>query len=127
MNHNLTPTQPLATDLAESAAHRADDALQVAKQAADRAANSVQSGLDNLRETVPPAIGRAAAQAEDLTRRMIDRTRHAAEAVQHRAADLGDAAAVRIKHQPMRSMLVAAAAGVLATLLLQWLSRPGRS
>jgi hypothetical protein len=127
MNQTVASNPPLATDLAETAAHRTDNALQGAKHAADRAAQSLQSGLDHLRDTIPPAVGRAAAQAEDMSRRLIGRSRQAAQTMQHRAADLGDAAAVRIRDQPMKAVLLAAAAGALATLLMQWLVRPGHS
>jgi len=127
MNQTVTPTPPLAGDMAERAATRTDDALLGVKNAADEATRSVQAGIDagidQLRETVPAAVSRAAASAEDLTRRLIDRTRQAAETVHHRAVDLGDATAVRIKDRPMKAVLIATALGAAATLLIQRLSR----
>jgi hypothetical protein len=62
-------------DVAERVAHKADDALVGAKRVAANAAQSVQSGLDDLRDRVPGAMSRAAAQCEDLTRRGLDRAR----------------------------------------------------
>jgi ElaB/YqjD/DUF883 family membrane-anchored ribosome-binding protein len=111
-------------DVAERVAHKADDALVGAKRVAANAAQSVQSGLDDLRDRVPGAMSRAAAQCEDLTRRGLDRARLAADDVRHRAADLGDATKHRIQDEPVKAVLIAAAVGAAATLLVQWLSRP---
>jgi ElaB/YqjD/DUF883 family membrane-anchored ribosome-binding protein len=111
-------------DMAERVAHKTDDALVGAKRMAANAAQSVQSGIDDLRDRVPGAMSRAAAQAEDLTRRGLDRARETADVVRHRAADLGDATKHRIQDEPVKAVLIAAAVGAAATLLVQWLSRP---
>jgi ElaB/YqjD/DUF883 family membrane-anchored ribosome-binding protein len=119
-NPNMSPE--LASDVAERAANRADEALVGAKRVASDTARSVQHGIDQLRENIPSAISRAAAQAEDLTRRGVERARHAADDVRHRASDLGDATVHRIQDEPVKAVLIAAAVGAVATLLVQWLS-----
>ena len=127
MDQTVTPTPPLASDMAETAANRTDDALLGIRRAADQAVHSVQAGIDagidRLRDTVPAAVSRTTAGAEDLTRRAIERTRQAVEEMHRRASHLGDAATLRIKDQPIRAVLVAAALGAAAALLLQWWSR----
>lgn len=112
------------SDLAERVAHTTDDALVGAQRVAANAAQSVQSGIDTLRERVPGAMSRAAAQAEELTRRGLDRARQAGDELRHRAADLGDATKHRIQDEPVKAVLIAAAVGAAATLLVQWLARP---
>jgi ElaB/YqjD/DUF883 family membrane-anchored ribosome-binding protein len=119
---NSTMTPDLAGDVAERAARRTDEALLGAKRVAGDTARSVQSGLDELRDRVPGAITRAAAQAEELTRRGVERARHAADDVRHRALDLGDRTVHRIQDEPVKAVLIAAAVGAVATLLVQWMS-----
>lgn len=118
--HNSPSTTP---DYASEAASRTDDALLGARRVADNAARSVQAGLDDLRDRVPGAITRAAAQAEDLTRRGVERARHAADEVRHRATDLSDRTVHRIQDEPVKAVLVAVALGAAATLMVQWLTR----
>ena len=123
MNTTVTPNPKMSGNMAERAAGRADDALLGARRFADQAAHTVQAGIDDLRDAVPGAVSRVAAGAEDLTRRGLERARLAADAVRHRAADLGDATAHRIQDQPMKAVLIAAAVGAGAMLLMQWLAR----
>lgn len=118
--HNSPSTM---TDYAAEGAARTDDALLGARRVADNAARSVQAGLDDLRDRVPGAITRAAAQAEDLTRRGVERARHAADEVRHRATDLSDRTVHRIQDEPVKAVLVAVALGAAATLMVQWLTR----
>jgi ElaB/YqjD/DUF883 family membrane-anchored ribosome-binding protein len=121
---NSIHTTPSATsDYAGEGAARTDDALLGARRVADNAARSVQAGLDARRDRGPGAITRAAAQAEDLTRRGVERARHAADDVRHRATDLSDRTVHRIQDEPVKAVLVAVAVGAAATLLVQWLSR----
>lgn len=101
----MTPTPALAGDMAERAAEHADDAL-----------HAVQAGVAGLRERVPEALSRATAQAEDLARRGLERV-----------AEAGDAARWRIKDEPVKAVLLAAALGAGALLLVQWLSQRRRS
>lgn len=124
-NPNMSPE--MASDMAERAASRADQALVGAKRVASEAERSMQQGIDHLRDSVPGAVSRAAAQAEDLTRRGLERARHAAEDVRHRAVDLGDATVHRIQDEPVKAVLIAAAVGAAATLLVQWLSHSSHS
>jgi ElaB/YqjD/DUF883 family membrane-anchored ribosome-binding protein len=120
----MTPMTPgVATEVGERMASRTDEALNSVKRAASNTERSLQAGLDGLRDTVPGAVTRAAAQAEDLTRRGLEHARHAADEARHRAADLGDRTVHRIQDEPVKAVLIAVAAGAAATLLVQWLSR----
>jgi ElaB/YqjD/DUF883 family membrane-anchored ribosome-binding protein len=118
-----TPMPELASGLADRAANKADQALVATKRAAETTANAVQSGLDGLRETVPTALTRTAAQADELTRRGIERARHASSAVRERAHLVGDQTVGYIRDEPVKAVLMAAGAGALAALLLGWLNR----
>jgi ElaB/YqjD/DUF883 family membrane-anchored ribosome-binding protein len=123
MSRISTPTmsEPIA-ELGDRAAARADEALLSTKRMAENTARSVQASLDGLRDTVPGAISRAAAEADDLTRRGIERARSAASQVREQAVHAGDITVDRIKADPVKAVLIAAAAGAAAALIVQWLA-----
>ncbi len=125
MNHQMNPGNgpELAADLSDRAANKADQALQSTRRMGSDVAQAVQSGIDGLRESVPSAISRATTQAEDLTRRGIERARQASAAVRDKATRVGDQTVGYIKDEPVKAMLVAAAAGAVAALLIGWLGR----
>ncbi len=120
---NTSNTIKAASDLADSAVAITDKARVATKQAADTVADEIESGVDSLRKTVPEALSRATAQAEDLARLGIERARRASGAVRQQAVRMGDQTVGYIKDEPVKSMLIAAAAGAAAALVVGWLSR----
>ena len=125
MNHQLSPTSGPdgLNDLSDRAANKADQALQSTRRFGAEAAQAVQDGIDGLREGVPSAISRATAQAEDLTRRGMERARQASATVRDKAVQVSDQTVGYIKDEPVKAVLVAAAAGAVAALLIGWLTR----
>jgi ElaB/YqjD/DUF883 family membrane-anchored ribosome-binding protein len=121
-----TSSPELASDTAERLANKADDAIRSSKRVVANSAQAVQTGLDELSEKVPAAVSRVAARAEDVTRRGIERARQTAADARHRATEVGDATIDRIKADPVKAVMIAAAAGAATALLLQWLSRSRR-
>jgi ElaB/YqjD/DUF883 family membrane-anchored ribosome-binding protein len=71
---------------------------------------------------VPAAVS-LAAQAENLTRRGIERVRQTAALARDRASQVSDATVERIRADPVKAVILAAAAGAVTALLVQWLSR----
>ena len=99
-------------ELAETAASRTDQAL-----------GSIKSGIDTLREAVPTAFSRAAAQVDDLTRRSVERAREAGTDVRDQVVRASDRTVGYIKDEPVKSVLVAAATGAAVALLVGWAMR----
>ena len=60
---------------------------------------------------------------EDLARLGIERARRASGAVRQQAVRMGDQTVGYIKDEPVKSMLIAAAAGAATALVVGWLSR----
>ena len=116
-----TPVTTPTADMAGRVAGRADEAIIGTKRMVEQSARSMQNGLDGLRDTVPGAITRTAQQAEDLARRGIEQARLTADQVRSRAMQASDMAADRIRTDPLKSVLIAAAAGAATALLVQWL------
>lgn len=109
--------------LADRSANRADEAIDNSKRAAQAALNSVQDGVDQLREAIPSAFTRAAAQVESLTRHGIDRARQASADMRKQVNQAGDRTVQYIKDEPVKSVLVAAVAGAALVGLIGLLTR----
>lgn len=114
--HTPSPATMEATQavdaLADQAATKADATL-----------DSLRNGVDHLREAVPGAFARAAAQVEELTRRGVDRAREAGQVAREQALRAGDATVMKIRDEPVKAVLVAAAAGAALAALIGWMAR----
>jgi ElaB/YqjD/DUF883 family membrane-anchored ribosome-binding protein len=130
MNSNtdsLFPTStPVYGDAAERLTNRDDDAFRSGERVVATTAQSVRSGLDEPSERVPAPVSRVAAQAEDLTRRAIERARQRGGLARDRASQVSDATVERIRADPVKAVMLAAAAGAVTAWLVQWLSRSRR-
>lgn len=104
----------------------ADEAQRRTQEVADSAADKLHQGVDELRTRIPETVGSAAARAEDLARRSLDRARDMANQARHRASEVRHATTERIQADPMKALLIAAAAGAATALLVRWLSHPRR-
>jgi len=109
--------------IADQAAAKADRALSATKRAANGALDSLQHGVDALQDQAPGALSRAAAQVDELTQRGVERARQAAADVRLQAERAGDRTVGYIRDEPVKSMLIAAAAGAAITALIAALSR----
>lgn len=127
MNYTNSPNAnavgEAASDLAHSAARGTEHAISATQRVTQRAADTVQNKLDSLRDSLPSAISRAGQQADELTRAGIERARSASTAVREKAAQSGDQMVTYIRDEPVKAVLVAAAAGALTAVLLGWLNR----
>lgn len=109
--------------LTDRAAAKADEAIDSSKRASQDALNAVQAGVDELREAIPSAFARAAAQVEALTRQGLERARQCSTDVRDQVNQAGDRTVKYIKDEPVKSVLYAAAAGAAVVGLISLLSR----
>ena len=125
MNATLNPSSgPIAREvesLARSAADRADRALDATQGALD----SLQHRVEDARDRAPGALGRAAAQRDDLKRRGVETARQVGTTVKDQAMRTTERTAGYIKDEPLKSMLIAAAAGAALAALVGLASRSG--
>lgn len=121
--NSRTTAQSTANDLADQAASKADLALKSTRRVANDALDSMESGVDSLRETVPAAFSRAAAQVEEITRRGLDRAKEASMGMRDQVYKAGDRTVGYIKDEPVKAVLVAAATGAAVALLVGWAMR----
>lgn len=108
-----------ADQMAAQLAAKAHGAVDATRQRANGALDSIDSGVDHMREAAPSAFSRAAAQMEALSRR----ARETSNQVRDRAHQAGDRAVGYIQHEPVKSVLIAVAAGAAVAMLAGWFAR----
>ena len=87
------------------------------------AADTLTDGLHEAGNIASSAFSRAAAQMEELTRRGMDRARETSLQVRDQANRAGDRAVGYIQDEPVKSVLIAVAAGAAVAMLAGWFAR----
>ncbi|HOB92734.1 MAG TPA: hypothetical protein PK306_04125 [Aquabacterium sp.] len=127
MNHaTLSPTTSY-DDMAQKVTDKADDMIGTARQAADGALDSLQEKATHLASVAPGTLSRVAAQIDDLTRRGMERAKAATDTAKDQAALAGDRTVSYIRNEPVRAVLIAAAAGAAVATLIGLLSSNRRA
>lgn len=122
---NAQTTTAAVDSLAERAATKAAAAIDSTKDVTNRALDSLHGSVDNARQSVPEAFGRAAAQVEELTRRGLERARNVSSGVKDQVSRAGDQTVLYIKDEPLKAVLIAAGIGAGLALLARALMRRG--
>ncbi|MFT3849797.1 MAG: hypothetical protein QM739_14325 [Propionivibrio sp.] len=100
---------------------RANDAVETLPDAADRTLDSVQHGVNNLREQIPEQVARAADGLRCLARSGMERALNACHAAKGRIDNAGERTVSYVRQEPMKSVLIAAASGAaLVGVLSLW-------
>lgn len=84
----------------------------------ERLADRASGALHSVRERVVPAASRLASQAEDLAHRSADALLDRGYQVRDRALDIGDRSVRYVRDEPVKSVLIAAAAGAALIAVL---------
>ena len=101
--------------LADQAALAADQAIRSAQRSANETLDRVADGVQDLRQDAGPLLNRAADQASALAQRGAAAVRAGSDQVRDRARRVSASTARYINDEPVKAILIAAAAG--ATLL----------
>lgn len=121
---NDTTLAPTAYDtLAQKATDRAEDAIGSARKAADSALDSLQDKASHLATVAPGTLSKVAAQIDELTNRGVERAKAASATAREQAARAGDRTVSYIKDEPVKSVLIAAAAGAAIAALIGLVAR----
>jgi ElaB/YqjD/DUF883 family membrane-anchored ribosome-binding protein len=131
MNHDkpytaatTTPTSAAAEKMGEytdRAAVKAEHAIESTKNAANHALDSLHGKVEDLRNTVPGAVSRAAAQVDELAHKSIERARAASAQVREQMHVAGDRTVNYIRDEPVKAVLIAAATGAVVAMLMSWM------
>lgn len=112
-----------AAELANRLAREADHAIDATRQSANGALDRLSVGVDHLHDAAASRLDQVASQAEDLRRRSAERARQMGSDLREQVAHAGDVAASTIRHDPLKSVIVAAATGAAVAVLVGWISR----
>ena len=113
----------LAEKAVAKSSAKADETLASTQRTVADAEKSIQAGLRQVKEAVPVTLSRAANHAEELARSGIDKARAAGASVSVKANKAGEQTADYVRSEPTKALLMAAAAGAVATLLVGWATR----
>ena len=110
-------------DITRRAADKADSAIDSAQRFTIGALDTLQDKVHAARDQAPGALSRAAEQVDELTRRGIEAAKSAKATVQEQAQRAGDRTVGYIKDEPVKAILIAAAAGAGLVALISVLTR----
>lgn len=125
-----TTTLPRSTNadhLVDQAADKVDQSVNSAKRVATDTLDQLQEGIARVRDSIPNTMSRTASQVEDLARRSVERARELKGDVSDRVERATDQTIGYIKDEPVKSVLIAAAAGAVLALVVGSLARSNQS
>ena len=111
---------PLTHDIADGAARPVGSLMHSADQALDKLSDTAKE----LRQEVSPLLQRAGEQAEALARRSSEAIRERTQQLREQTLRASDNTVNYIRAEPVKSVLIAAAAGVALVALLGLLRKP---
>ncbi len=111
------------TNIADQAAQTADEAIKSTQQVANQALDSLAGSVQDARKQVSPLIDRATEQASAMAHRGIDAVRHGSQQLRDTALNATDKTAGYIKNDPIKAVLIAAATGAALMALVTLISR----
>ena len=113
----------MPSQFVEGAAAAASDAVDQIDRRAEELHGELSNQAHDAINTAKPALNRWAQDAESVARRGIDSAREAAHQLRERGERATDSTVNYIKDEPVKAMLIAAAAGAALVTLVSLLSR----
>jgi ElaB/YqjD/DUF883 family membrane-anchored ribosome-binding protein len=107
-----------ASAMIDTAAKDADHALHSLKSNTNSAIDGFAAGLNDLSDQAAPLLRGATEQASAMAHRGVDAARHSSAQIREAARQASDTTVSYIKHEPVKSMLIAAATGAALMALI---------
>jgi ElaB/YqjD/DUF883 family membrane-anchored ribosome-binding protein len=119
----MNTTVKTPSQLAEDARQTAADAIDTTRAYAQNAVNAAGEKVRDLRRDAEPGGEQLAARVQQAVQRGLDAASTTSARAQRRLEQAADVTGKYIADQPMRSVLIAAAAGAAITALIVLASR----
>lgn len=119
----VTPAAQPTHNLADQAARSADMAIRSTQRVANDSLDKLADAVQDLRQQASPMLDSASAQANALAKRSVDALLDGSHRLRDQARRASDSTVNYIKDEPVKAVLIAAAAGAALTALLGLLSR----
>jgi ElaB/YqjD/DUF883 family membrane-anchored ribosome-binding protein len=110
----------------DEAAASAEHAIKATQRVTNDALNSLSGSVQDIRSQAAPLLNRGSEQIGALTQRGLDAVRDTSQQLRAKALHASDATVGYIKDEPVKSMLIAAAAGAALMALIGLLARSHR-
>ncbi len=112
------------TSLTDQAAQSADHAIRTTQGVANQAFNSLAGTVQDIRQQAGPMLTQAVDQVNTLAHQGADAVREGANQLRSTAQHASDSTLNYVRNEPVKAMLIAAAAGAA----IMWMaSHSGRS
>jgi ElaB/YqjD/DUF883 family membrane-anchored ribosome-binding protein len=111
-----------SSNLIDQASQTADQAIKSTEQAANEALKSLSQAMHDLRNQVTPMVEHATDQVSSLAHRGVDGVRETTHQLRVKAENVSENTVNYIRHEPMKSVLIAAATGAALMALISLLS-----
>ena len=112
-----------ASKLADEAAQNADGVIKSTQRAANNALDNLSDKVQDASDQAAPVISRLSAQAEALTRKTVDAVRDGSKRARLQATNAANSTVTYIKDEPVKSVLIAAAAGAALFAIAKLVAR----
>jgi ElaB/YqjD/DUF883 family membrane-anchored ribosome-binding protein len=120
----FSKSTPLTHNTAGGAAQSIEHAMQATQRTADQALDRLAGTTHELRQQVAPPLERAGEQAGARAQRSADAVRERAQQLRAQTMRVSDGTLNYIKDEPVKAVLIAAAAGAALLALLGLLRKP---
>jgi len=116
------PLADEASNIADHAADTASHAIRSTQSVANAAFDRMNDKVEVARDRASPVVDRWTSQAETAVRRSVDALRDTTTQLRDQALKVSDATAGRVRDEPLKSILIAAAAGAALVALVNLFS-----
>lgn len=119
----LTPFSDKSANLIDQASRSADQAIRATQHAANGVVDSAANSLQDLRHHTQPIVERAGEQVSAMAHRGLDRVRDTSHQLRLKVDHASDSTVSYIRHEPVKSVLIAAATGAALMALISLATR----
>lgn len=124
MFQDKSPEQP--NGLVDQAVQTADQAIKSTQQAASDALQSLTVALQDLSHKATPALQHAGERVSSLAHRGLDGVQESTHQLRLKAQHASENTVNYIRHEPLKSVLIAAATGAALMALVSLVSQARR-
>ena len=124
MNDAVTAPTDKAASLNESAPSGADQAMTASQQAANDALDNLAQAIHDLRRQATPLLDQASRRVNVMVHRGIDSVRESSHQLRIKAEHASENTVSYIQHEPVKSVLIAAATGAALMALISLVNHP---
>ncbi|MBC7682650.1 MAG: hypothetical protein H7172_09975 [Ferruginibacter sp.] len=120
---NTQAVEQSTDNLADQAANTATDTIKNTQRAANNTLDSLANTVQDLRKQAVPLLNKAAESANAYLQQGLEAVHEGSDKVRAQARSASARTVNYIKDEPVKSILIAAAAGAVITALMQVASR----